>query len=142
MSTEKGIVDKLENDVAWVRARRKSACGTCANKSHCSSIDGGKHMLVKVNNALNAKKGDSVEFHLSSSFLLQCTFIIYIVPVLGLISGAIAAAPLAQLTGVSLSVATAVSTITGFLTAVWFSRSLIRKRTNNDRFLPNITRVY
>ncbi|MBT8333024.1 MAG: SoxR reducing system RseC family protein, partial [Deltaproteobacteria bacterium] len=32
MSTEQGVVTKIENGFAWVRAQRKSACGTCANK--------------------------------------------------------------------------------------------------------------
>jgi len=55
MSTEKGVVEKLENGFAWVRSQRKSACGSCNNKAHCSSIDGGRQMLVKVNNDLNAQ---------------------------------------------------------------------------------------
>lgn len=99
-------------------------------------------MLVKVSNGLNAQKGDSVEFHLNSAFLLQCTFIIYIVPVLGLISGAIAAAPIAKLTDMSQPVATVLLTTTGFLVTVGLSRLLIHRKTVNDRFLPIIKRVF
>ena len=142
MSTEQGIVEKIENGFAWVRAQRKSACGTCANKAHCSSIDGGKQVMVKAKNALNAQKGDSVEFHLNSAFLLKCTFVIYIVPVLGLITGAISAAPIAKLIGMSHSFALVLLTVSGFLGAVFLSRVLIHQQTDNDRFLPTIKRVF
>jgi hypothetical protein len=30
MSTEKGVVEKIENEFAWVRAQRKSACAGCS----------------------------------------------------------------------------------------------------------------
>ena len=142
MSTEKGVVEKIENGFAWVRAQRKSACGTCTNKAHCSSIDGGKHMMVKVNNVLNAQKGDSVEFHLNSAYLLKCTFIIYIVPVLGLITGAISATPIANLIGMSHSFALVLLTLSGFCGAVLLSRLLIHQQTENERFLPTIKRVF
>ena len=142
MSVERGVVEKIENGFAWVRAQRKSACGTCANKTHCLSIDGGRHMLVKVNNDLNARKGDTVEFHLESAFLLKCTFIIYMVPILGLISGAVAASPIATLVGLNEPFAMVLSTVSGFLIAVLISRSLIRQQTDNERFMPNIKRVF
>ena len=141
MSKEKGVVEKLENGFTWVRAQRKSACGSCTNKAHCSSIDGGRQMLVKVNNDLNAKKGDSVEFHLNSAFLLKCTFIIYIVPVLGLITGAIIASPIANLTGMNHSFAMVLLTLSGFLGAVLLSRLLIHQKNDNTRFLPTIRRI-
>ena len=142
MSIEKGVVEKLENGFAWVRAQRKSACGACASRAHCSSIDGGKQMLVKVNNDLNAQKGDAVEFHLNSGFLLKCTFIIYIVPVLGLMAGAMIAAPIAGLTGMNHSFTMVLSTLSGFLGAVFLSRGFIHQQTDDDRFLPTIKRVF
>lgn len=141
MSIEKGVVEKIENGFAWVRARRKSACGSCTNKTLCSPIDGGKQMLVKVNNVLNAQKGDSVEFHLNSTLLLKCTFVIYIVPVLGIISGAIIATPLANFMGINHSFMLVVLILSGFLGAVLLSRLFIHKKTDNDQLLPTIRRV-
>ena len=89
MSTEKGVVEKIENGFAWVRAQRKSACAGCGNRSHCSMIEGGNQMLVKATNVIDAGEGDSVEIHMNSSFQLKCTFVVYIIPVLGIIAGAI-----------------------------------------------------
>ena len=99
-------------------------------------------MLVKVNNDLNAPKKDSVEFHLNSAFLLKCTFIIYMIPVLGLIMGAISAAPIANLIGLSQSFALVVLTLSGFLGAVLLSRLLSHQQTDNEQFLPTIKRVF
>lgn len=135
------MVEKIESGFAWVRARKKSACGSCTNKSHCSRINGENQMLVKVANALNAKKGDSVEFQLNSSFLLKCTFIIYVVPTLGLLTGALAADPLAHMIGMHPTMAMVVFTLAGFLGAMVLSRLLIQRKTDDERFLPIIERI-
>jgi len=142
MSAENGVVGKLGNGFEWVCAPRKSDNDTYTGKTHCSSNYGGKQMLLDVSDDLNARKGDSAESYLNLVFLLQCTFIIYIVPVLGLISGAIAAAPIAKLTDMSLPGATVVLTTTGFLAAVWLSRLLIHRKIVNDLFLPIIKRIF
>jgi sigma-E factor negative regulatory protein RseC len=142
MSIENPAIGKLGNGFEWVCPHRQSAGGACARKTNCSSIYGGKQMLDRVRSDLNAPKGDSADFHLNLVFLLQCTFIIYIVPVLGLISGAVAAAPMTKLTGLSLPVSIVVLTAAGFLAAVWLSRLLIHRKIVNDLFLPIIKRVF
>ena len=119
MTTEKGIVEKTENGFAWVKAQRKSACGTRASKSNCGLIDGGSQMLVKTTNAIGAKKGDSVEFYIASGLNLKCTFIIYMIPVFGLLCGALSAAPLAGFLGLNATVGMVVFTLLFFVLAAW-----------------------
>ena len=142
MATEKGIVAKTENGFAWVKAQRKSACGTCASKSNCGLIDGGSQMLVKTTNAIGAKMGDSVEFYIASGFNLKCTFIIYMIPVLGLLTGALSAAPLAGFLGLNTTVGMVVFTLLFFVLAVGLSKKMISQIVSTDDFLPNIKRVF
>ena len=142
MATEKGIVDKTENGFAWVKAQRKSACGTCASKSNCGLIDGGSQMLVKTTNAIGAKKGDSVEFYITPGLNLKCTFIIYIIPVLGLLVGALSAAPLTELLGLNATVGMVVFTLLFFVLAVGLSKKMISRIVSQHRFLPNIKRIF
>jgi sigma-E factor negative regulatory protein RseC len=102
MSVEKGIVEKVENGFAYVRAQRKSACGSCASRSHCSSLhSGSNYMLVKTSNRLQARKGAMVSFQINSGTLLKYTFIVYIVPVMGLLLGALSASHLATFLGMN-----------------------------------------
>ena len=141
MSTEKGVVEKVENDFAWVRAQRKSACAGCGNRSNCSMIEGGGQMLVKTTNVINAREGDSVEIHMNSSFQLKCTFIVYMIPVLGIITGAFLSEPLSSFIGINVSIGTAVFTLTGLLLSLAFSRTLINKLTKGNGINPTIRRV-
>ena len=142
MATEKGIVEKTENGFAWVKAQRKSACGTCASKSNCGLIDGGSQMLVKVTNAIGAKKGDTVEFFVASGFNLKCTFIIYMIPVLGLLTGAFSAAPLAGFLGLNATVGMVVFTLLFFVLAVGLSKKMISRIVSTEEFLPIIKRIF
>ncbi len=142
MSIEKGVVEKVENDFAWVRAQRKSACNSCASKSHCSSLHGSNYMLVKTSNTLQAKKGEFVSFQINSGTLLKYTFIIYIVPVLGLLLGALSANRLANVIGMNNSVAMVVFTLSGLGMAVWLSRKIIRRNSTSDELIPTIKRIH
>jgi sigma-E factor negative regulatory protein RseC len=142
MATKKGIVEKTENGFAWVKAARKSACGTCASKSSCGFIDGGSQMLVKTTNTIGATKGDSVEFHMASELSLKCMFIIYIIPVLGLLIGALSAAPLADFLGLNATIGMVVFTLLFFVLAVGLSKNMISRIVSTDEFLPNIKRVF
>lgn len=141
MSTEKGVVEKIEDGFAWVRAQRKSACAGCGNRSHCSIIEGGNQMLVKATNVIDAGEGDSVEIHMNSSFQLKCTFIVYMIPVLGIITGAFLSESLSNFIGINVSMGTAVFTLSGFLISLAISRALIHKLTNGSEINPTIKRV-
>ncbi len=99
-------------------------------------------MLVKVTNLVNAEKGDLVEFYIDSSFQLKCTFIIYMIPVLGLLAGALSAAPLAPVFGLRASFAIVLFTFIGLLLAVLLSKAWIHRITTAGNFLPIIKRVF
>ena len=142
MSVEKGIVEKVENGFAYVRAPKKSACGNCASKSHCASMHGGSYMLVKTSNTLQAQKGEMVSFQINSGTLLKYTFIIYLVPVLGLLLGALSAGRLANIMGLNNSLALVVFTLSGLGVAVYLSRLIIRKNNSNNELIPTIIRIH
>ncbi len=99
-------------------------------------------MLVKVSNPVKAKKGDMVEVFLKTSLQLKCTFIIYMIPVLGLIAGALSAAPLANILAISESLGIVIFTLFGLLLSTFLSRSLINRIAAGDRARPIIRRVF
>ena len=99
-------------------------------------------MLVKVSNPVNAKKGDIVEVFLRTSVQLKCTFIIYMIPVLGLIAGAMSSAPLANVFSISDSLGIVIFTFSGFLLSAFLSRILINRIATGDQARPIIRRIF
>lgn len=99
-------------------------------------------MIVKVSNPVKAKKGDMVEVFLRTSVQLKCTFIIYMVPVLGLITGALSAAPLANVFAISNSLGMVIFTFSGFLLSAFLSRFLINRIAAGEQARPVIRRIF
>lgn len=140
MSGERGTVEKVEAEWAWVKTKRSSACSSCASRSHCLT-QGGDQMLVKAQNTARAKKGDEVELYLSTRTKLKSTAIVYLIPVLGLFVGAFSAEPLSEAIGMSPSLGMALSTITGLVLSVLLMRYLANRMDSRQSLTPLVKRV-
>lgn len=91
MMEESGTVIELKpNRIAVVLCQKSSACNHCASKSSCISGDDKGSMQVDAHNPLNAKIGDRVKLVTSSRVFLRSSFILYIVPLIALVIGAVA----------------------------------------------------
>lgn len=88
MASEEGIVVRADASGTWVKTLRSDACNSCASKSACHSLGGGKEMEVAAINPIGARVGDRVVLKMNSSALLKGTFLIYMFPVLLLVGGA------------------------------------------------------
>jgi hypothetical protein len=64
------------------------------------------------------------------------------IPVFGLITGALLAAPMSNLLMLGHSIGIAVFTISGLLVSVYFSRVLINKISREENINPIIRRVF
>ncbi|MBW2064192.1 MAG: SoxR reducing system RseC family protein [Deltaproteobacteria bacterium] len=97
MDTERGTVRKTDGGWAWVETERKGSCENCSHKGHCSMTgEGLSKMVIKAENSARAQSGDLVEIFLSTRTRLKGLFVIYIIPVLGLLVGAITGNSLSQ----------------------------------------------
>jgi sigma-E factor negative regulatory protein RseC len=88
MVREQGTVEGLKDGKSMVRIERSSACATCESKASCH-IEAGKELLVEVGNPIGAKEGDRVEVSMPTASVIKISAFVYIVPVAGLIAGAI-----------------------------------------------------
>ena len=79
---EEGRVIEVKGDIAKVEIRRSISCGTCRA---CWMAEGGK-MIASGQNLIGAKVGSKVKVQVSGS-ILKAAFIVYILPLLGLIIG-------------------------------------------------------
>ena len=87
MSKQKGIVRRVEDDRAWVMARRMSAggdsCGDCGNRGGCHMVEGMDRIVVKAKNIARARIGDEVELSLSSKAKMKSMFVLYQLSAMG-----------------------------------------------------------
>ena len=141
MTVERGIVETIEEGFAWVKTRRKSACGHCGSKDHCAMVEGGDRMLVKAKNGAGARQGDVVEIYLDTAVQLKCTFIAYMVPVLGLMTGAFSANSLSTAIGLNPPVGMALFSVAGFLLAMLLARHLANRMVADNTMTPMVRRI-
>ena len=94
MATEKGIIEKISHSDAVVRIQKSSACAHCESRGACQ-VSEGKAMLIEVANDLQAKVNDHVEISVPEGSLLKLSFLVYFVPILALIAGALGGSVLA-----------------------------------------------
>ena len=86
MISERGIVERIDNQKAIVRVTKSSACAHCGSRDSCNISD--RDMLVEVANDLKAAVGDSVEISVAEGTLLKLSVLIYFFPIIALMVGA------------------------------------------------------
>lgn len=90
MMEESGTIVELKaNQIAVVLCQKTSACNHCVSKSSCISGDDKGSMQVDAHNPLDAKIGDRVKLVTSSRVFLRSSFLLYIVPLIALVIGAV-----------------------------------------------------
>ena len=117
MAIEHGIIERIQDDWAWVKTTRTSACSHCDHKDHCQMVEGSDHMIVKAKNAVKAHVGDEVELYLDPCVRFKSIFMVYVLPIIGLMMGAFTAEALAAPLGISVRLAMPLLRIGGFFLA-------------------------
>lgn len=84
---ETGTVVRIEDGRAYVSVERKSGCEACPASSICRPSDEG--IIIEAINAIDAKMGDKVRILIKPYTYIKGSVIVYGVPALALILGAI-----------------------------------------------------
>jgi positive regulator of sigma E activity/YHS domain-containing protein len=142
MAEEEGLVSSVsENGWAQVVANKRDACGDCGASGCCASLGGSSKMVIKAMNSAGAGIGDLVSITLKSGTVVQSAAIFYLIPLIGLIFGAVLGStsnlglPLSETAaGILFSFA---GLALGFLITAVITRWLSAKQD----FTPVITRV-
>jgi len=96
MIEETGRVVATEGAFAWVETQRQSACGHCSVQDGCgtsvlSKVVGRKLNRVRALNPSSARVGDEVIVGLDESAMLRGSFMVYTLPLLLMLAGAVLA---------------------------------------------------
>lgn len=107
-----GIVKELDGDYVKIQVVRASACG-----ENCASCKGGctpTAVFIRAKNGVGASVGQYVMLKSEPRKVLKAAFLIYIVPLLGLILGVIGGIGIANYLGYS-RISELVGIVTGFI---------------------------
>ncbi len=140
MITEQGIVTRATPDVALIKTNRAAACESCAAKGSCGTIHQGKEMIVEVPNTLGVESGDSVLIGMQTKSALLLTFLIYIVPILCLVVGALIGDSLGPLLQVNASFAAMVLGFSFFGIAFFILHKKSAAMNQKSEFKPVLIR--
>ncbi len=141
MATEQGIVTKTNAHTAWVRTTKTSACESCAVRGSCTVLGGGKEMEVEAINHAGAKVGEKVVISFASSPLLKATFMLYVLPILFLLVGALIGDKLAPSLAWDRSTFALLTGLLFFVLAITFVKAKGNKLAKTDEYRPKITKI-
>lgn len=139
MALERGEVIRVNNGTALVKTNRTEACKSCASRSSCHTS--GQEMEVEAINLADAREGDTVIMSMQTSSLLKISFLLYILPVLLLIVGAVVGGRAGVAYGVNESASAAASGFLLFLVAFFFIVRKGNRMARKDDYRPKIIRV-
>ena len=88
MIEEIGIVVKTEGEIAKVSVKKRGACDGCTAKGACESTSEG--MEIEALNPVHAREGQTVKVLLQAGTYLKGSMIVYGLPLVLFIAGAIA----------------------------------------------------
>ena len=90
MIEEVGTVVELKGKlIAVVMCTKSSLCENCATNGNCALGDDDNTRLIEVQNPLAAEVGEGVRIATTTKSFLQSSFLLYIVPLIALVIGAI-----------------------------------------------------
>ena len=140
MVTEAGIVEKTVLNKAVVRIQRSSACAHCSSRGACRVTEE-KAMLIEVDNDLRAKVSDHVEISVPEGSLLKLSMLVYFLPILGLIIGALVGASSAHYFNVQPTLASIVCGASALGIAFYGLKWLDRRAQARGEYQPRMTRI-
>jgi sigma-E factor negative regulatory protein RseC len=113
MIEESGQVVRTAGDSAWVQTARRSSCGSCSARKGCGTgalagLFGARLHEVEVLNPIGARPGEQVIVGISESLLVRGSALVYLLPLLFLVAGALLAEGLAPQLGLAGSDAPAI----------------------------------
>jgi len=136
------IVELKGKQVAVVLCKRHSACDHCPSSGACQLGSDSESMLVEAFNQIGAEVSDRVKVVTSTKHFLQSSFMLYIVPIIGLLIGAFIGQALAEVAdlGIDPSLLSAILGV-AFLAATFLIIKLSTQVLKREIFMPRIVEI-
>jgi len=142
MAQKRGRVSRIDKDGwAMVVTEKGDACSNCESAQFCHSLADCSRMETRVLNQAGAGVGDTVSISLSSSTVLKSAFLLYILPTIGFLFGAVGGAGLHKQLGLSDSGAAIVLGFAGLILGFVIARLISQRQSAGRKLIPVITRI-
>ena len=142
MAQKTGRVSSIEKDGwAMVVTEKGDACNNCESAQFCHSLADCSRMETRVLNRANARVGDRVTISLSSSSVFKSAMILYILPTLSLILGAIIGSGLHNYLGIGETGAAILFGFAGLILGFTIAGLISKRQTAGSKLTPVITRI-
>jgi len=141
MIEESGTVLSIEEGFAEVETIRTSSCTSCRARHGCghhaiAQVSPSNRMLMKAIDPLTVKVGQKVVVGIPEDTLLQASLWMYLIPLLGLVGGAV----LPSLWGGESEISVVLS-IFGFAGGLLLAKKKSKQEINNPNYYPKILRI-
>ncbi len=140
MIEESGTVIKCDGEFADVETERKSSCGGCSATGVCGTavlakVFGNRRSIVRVVNSIAANEGDRVVVGLQDGALIRASLVFYIVPILGMLAGAILGEAVAEKLGlIMMEPFSIIGGLLGLISGFMFARRFSDRVRNDERY--------
>lgn len=143
MIEQEARVEYLDGDDAIVVVARQSACGSCTAKSGCGTALVGnlfpsRQLSMRLPNSQQAEKGDRIVIGLPETAMQLAALLLYGLPLLTLLAGAMAGQSLAESSGWSAEPAAIVGGLFGLVAGLSVVRRLGARSTMRPVMLRRI----
>ncbi|WP_083778945.1 SoxR reducing system RseC family protein [Desulfarculus baarsii] len=132
--TEQGYVRAVRGGMAMVETIQTEACSQCSSRGACQMMGGERMRVVPAINEAGAKEGQRVIIAARRSTVMGAGFLVYMVPVMALIGGAVVGKAYGPDYGFEPQSA-AVLLGVGLLAACWLAISRFSKRMAGNKNL-------
>ena len=136
------IVELKSKAVAAVLCKKSALCEHCASAGLCHMGDDNRSMVVEAFNPLGAEVGDRVRLVTTTRSFLQSSFILYIVPLIGLVVGG----ALGEIIGLNLPVGIDPDLLAAIVGTVFLVGTFLLIRVGSraiprESYMPRITEI-
>ena len=142
MAQKKGWVSSVSKDGrAIVITERDDACSNCESAQFCHSLADCSRIETRVLNRANAGVGDRVIISLSSMSVFKSALILYILPTVCLVSGAVGGAGLNEQLGIGETGAAILFGFAGLILGFTIAGFISKHLSAGNKLIPVITRI-
>ncbi len=141
MNEEVGTVREVRGEKALVMTDRQSMCGQCMAKDYCHMLGGGKEMIAEAFNPIGAKPGDTVKIGIPAGTVAKASFVVYMIPAIGIVGGAAVGYVAGKSSGVDFNLTTLVGCLAGLGISLIMVRLLSNILGERPSYQPEIIRI-
>jgi sigma-E factor negative regulatory protein RseC len=138
---EEGTITRTTDRNAWVRIGRSTMCDHCGSKSACKTLGGGRVMEAEVRNTAGGKVGDRVLLKIDTSSFLKITFLVYIIPIIALIAGALIGMKLAPEYSLNPELSSILFGVIAFVLSFLFIHRFGKYAKKRQKYMPAIVKI-